>query len=157
MAILTKQENWQRKIVFDKILFFCALWAFVFCCMDCAQSKKSEAATFSLEEINCPVGSIRGSGIGESEREAMTKARTDISSQIKLSITFASERYEKQFLSENKEILEMEFNSQVKQTTELLNAQDAKLQSTKIIGSKIGVVACMSREDAAKPYLSELR
>jgi len=143
--------------VFDKNLVLCALLLFVFCCVDCAQSKRSEAITFSLEEINCPASSIRGSGIGESEQEAMTKARSDISSQIKLSITFASERYEKQFLSENREILEMEFNSQVKQTTELLNAQDVKLQSTKIIGSKIGVVACMSREDAAKPYLSELR
>jgi Predicted metal-dependent RNase, consists of a metallo-beta-lactamase domain and an RNA-binding KH domain len=143
--------------VFCKKNTLCALLLLVFCCLDCAQSKKSEARIFSLEEINCPTGYIRGSGIGESEREAMTKARADISSQIKLSITFASEQYEKQFLSENKEILEMEFNSQVKQATELLNAQDARLQSTKIVGDKIGVVACMSREDAAKPYLSELR
>jgi len=145
--------------VFCKKFTFCVLLSFVFCCLDCAQSKRSEgeARIISLEEINCPAGYIRGSGIGESEREAMTKARADISSQIKLSITFASEQYEKQFLSENKEILEMEFNSQVKQTTELLNAQDARLQSTKIVGNKIGVVACMSREDAAKPYLSELR
>jgi hypothetical protein len=143
--------------MFCKKIILCALLLLVFCCLDCAQSKKSEVRNFPLEEINCPAGYIRGSGIGESEQEAMTKARADISSQIKLSITFASEQYEKQFLSENKEILEMEFNSQVRQATELLNAQDARLQSTKIVGDKIGVVACMSREDAAKPYLSELR
>jgi hypothetical protein len=143
--------------VFNKNLFFCVFLVFVFCVANCVQPKKSETIGISLEEVSCPKGFIKGFGIGESEREAMTKARADISSQIKLSITVASEQYEKQFLSENKEILEMEFNSQVRQTTELLNAQDARLQSTKIIGSKIGVVACMSREDAAKPYLSELR
>jgi hypothetical protein len=143
--------------VFSKNFILCTLLLFFFCCLDCTQSKKSETTAFSLEEISCPADFIKGSGIGESELEAMAKARADISSQIKLSIKFASEQYEKQFLSENREILETEFNSQVKQTTELLNAQDARLQSTKIIGNKIGVVACMSREDAAKPYLSELR
>jgi Rps23 Pro-64 3,4-dihydroxylase Tpa1-like proline 4-hydroxylase len=143
--------------VIGKNFILCALLLFVFCCLNCVQSKRDKTVVFSLEEISCPSGFIRGSGIGESELEAMAKARADISSQIKLSITVASEQYEKQFLSENKEILEKEFNSQVKQTTELLNAQDAKLQSTKIVENKIGVVACMNREDAAKPYLSELQ
>jgi len=143
--------------VFSKNFILYVLLLFVFCCLNCAQPKKSEATTLSLEGINCPAGFIRGSGVGESELESMAKARADISSQIKLSITYASEQYEKQFLSENKEILEMEFNSKMRQTTELLNAQDARLQSTKIVGNKIGVVACMSREDAAKPYLNELR
>jgi len=143
--------------VFGKNLFFYVLLLLALFHLGCAQSKRSKARDFSLEEISCPADFIRGSGIGESELEAITIARAEISSQIKLSITVAREQYEKQFLSENKEILEMEFNSKVKQTTELLNAQDARLQSTKIIGDKIGVVACMSREDAAKPYLNELR
>jgi hypothetical protein len=142
--------------MFGKSFILCFLSVIVYLA-GCAQSKKTEQETISLEEISCPKGSIRGSGIGENEQEAMTRARTDISSQIKLSITFASEQYEKQFLSESKEVSEMEFNSKVKQTTALLNAQDAKLQTMKRVRDKIGIVACMSREDAAKPYLSELQ
>jgi len=149
MVILTKPENLRRTVVFKKSFILCVL---SLCLFYCASPKKS----VSLEEINCPANYIRGSGIGDSEMEAMAKARADISSQIKLSIKFASEHYQKQFLGENKETLEMEFNSQMNQTTELLNAQDARLQATKTFGDKVGVVACMSREDAAKPYLSEL-
>ncbi|MCL1967589.1 MAG: LPP20 family lipoprotein [Fibromonadales bacterium] len=143
--------------MFGKYFTLWALLLFVFCCLGCALSKKSETAIFSLDEISCQAGFIRGSGIGESEQQAMAKARADISSQIKLSMVVASELYEKQFLSENKESFEVEFNSKMKQTTELLNAQDAKLQATKKAGNEIGVVACMSREDAAKPYLSDLQ
>jgi len=142
--------------MFGKNLFFYIFSALVFCISNCAQPKKTESESISLEEIKCPAGYIRGTGIGKSEQEAMTRARSDISSQIKLSITVANEQSEKLFLSESKEISEMEFNSQVKQTTELLNAQDARLHEKKRTGNKIGVVACMSREDAAKPYLSQL-
>jgi len=151
MVILTKQENLRRITVFNRNLIICVLSLFLF---HCAQPPKKN---FSLEEISCPESFIRGSGIGDSEMEAMAKARADISSQIKLSIKFSSEQYQKQFLSKNRETLETEFNSQVEQTTELLNAQDARLQAKKTFEDKIGVVACMSREDAAKPYLSELR
>jgi len=142
--------------MFGKNLFLYAFLAFIFCTLCCAQPKKAESEQISLEEISCPKGSIRGTGIGESEQDAMTWARSDISSQIKLSIAIANEQYERQFLSKNKEISETEFSSQVRQTTELLNAQDARLQGAKRAGNKIGVVACMSREDAAKPYLSQL-
>ncbi len=143
--------------MFSKKIIPCVLLFFVFCCLNCTQSKKSETVAFSLEEISCPAGFIRGSGIGESEQQAMAKARADISSQIRLSLAVASELYEKQLVSGNKEIFEREFNSKMKQTTELLNAQDARLQAIKIVGNEIGVIACMSREDAAKPYLSELQ
>jgi len=143
--------------VFSKNFILCVLLFFVFCCLDCAQSKRGETVAFSLEEISCPAGFIRGSGIGESEQQAMAEARADISSQINLSMVVAIELYEKQFLNENKEVFEMEYNSKIKQTTELLNAQDVKLQATKRVGNETGVVACMNREDAAKPYLNELQ
>jgi len=143
--------------VFSKNFIRCALLFLVFCCLNCVQRKKIETASFSLDEISCPAGFIRGSGIGESEQQAMAKARAEISSQIKLSLAIASELYEKQLVSGNKEIFEREFNSKMKQTTELLNAQDARLQAIKIVRNETGVVACMSREDAAKPYLNELQ
>lgn len=143
--------------MFGKKSIICALLLFIFCCLNCTQSKKGESLVFSLEKISCPAGFIKGSGIGENEQQAMAKARTDISSQIKLSMAVANELYEKQLVSGDKEFFETEYNSKMKQTTELLNAQDARLQATKIIGNEIGVVACMSREDAAKPYMSELQ
>ena len=109
-----------------------------------------------MKNTNCPANHIRGTGIGENRQDALALARTDISSQIRLSISAASEYSKNQFLSENEELLESKFKSDVKQTTELLNAQDAKLQAAKEAGGKVAVVACMSREDAAKPYLSIL-
>ena len=142
--------------MFNKNLLLCVFFAFAFCILGCTQPQKKEQGQLSLEEMGCPSGFIRGTGIGTNEQEAMAQARSDISSQIRLSITVAKEQTEKQFLTENKEITEMEFNSQIKQTTELLNAQDAKMQAIIRVGNQIGIVACMSRGDAAKPYLSQL-
>ena len=129
----------------------------LFCILGCARSaQKAEEGSFPLKNTGCPANHIRGTGLGENKQEALAQARTDISSQIRLSITSANESSQKLLLSENKELLESMFKSDVKQTTELLNAQDAKLQATKQAGEKVAVVACMSREDAAKPYLGIL-
>jgi len=139
-------------------IVYALLHAFLLLCLfGCAQpAQKTGDGSFSLKNTNCPANHIRGTGIGESEQDALAQARTDISSQIRLSITSANEFSQKRLLSENEELLESRFKSDVKQTTELLNAQDAKLQAAEEIGGKVAVVACMSKEDAAKPYLSVL-
>jgi len=124
-----------------RILFFAVLL------LGCSQPKNT---------ASCPADSLTGRGMGESRQEALTMARVDISSQIHLSITAANEYSLSQLWQNNKENLEKIFNSQVNQTTELLNAQDAKLQSVKKEGNNVKVLACMSREDAAKPYIDKL-
>jgi len=106
----------------------------------------------ALESVKCGAGELRGAGIGKSGAEALTAARTDISSQIQLSITATSEYSKQQLLAEGKESLNSAYNFQVLQTTELLNAQDVKLRYTYSAGEQVGVVACMSCADAAKPY-----
>ncbi|MCL2207269.1 MAG: hypothetical protein FWB90_04140 [Fibromonadales bacterium] len=104
------------------------------------------------KEVACPANHIKGSGSGTTEQDALMQARAEISSQIHSSITAAYKSTNKQ----TNESLETKFKSDVRQTTELLNAQDVKLQASRKIGEKVEVVACMSREDAAKPYLSQL-
>ncbi|MCL2260901.1 MAG: hypothetical protein FWC15_06045, partial [Fibromonadales bacterium] len=119
------------------------LFAF-FLLLGCVAPAKKENA--------CPVNHLKGSGSGTTEQDALMQARAEISSQIHSSITAA-------YKSTNKLIndsLETKFKSDVRQTTELLNAQDVKLLSSAKMGERVEVVACMSREDAAKPYLGML-
>jgi len=104
------------------------------------------------KEVACPANHLKGSGSGITEQDALMQARAEISSQIYSSITAAYKLTNKQ----TNESLETKFKSDVRQTTELLNAQDVKLQSSAKIGERVEVVACMSREDAAKPYLGIL-
>ncbi|MDR2581188.1 MAG: hypothetical protein LBC85_09380 [Fibromonadaceae bacterium] len=135
------------------------LLAFIFCLLACAKPQKSEPVPVSLgslEKISCPADFIRGVGVDESEQAALAQARTAISSQIRLSITAASEYSKRLFANQSVEIIERTYNTQVKETTELLNAQAVRVQAVKKSGGRVGVVACMSREDAAKPYLSRL-
>jgi len=105
-----------------------------------------------LEPVTCGAGEFRGEGIGKSVNEAFADARTDISSQIKSSITGKNERIIKQLISEGNKSLTAEWISEVVLTTELRNAQDVKLRDTRRLGEQVGVVACMSCADAAKPY-----
>lgn len=135
-----------RFMPYSKKLLFC-IFLFAEFILSCASSKKT---------VDCPANYLKGVGIGAGEQEALAQARVDISSQIRLSMSAANEYSKKQFISENKEVLNAKFNSQVKETTELMNAQDAKLQAIQKSENSVFAVACMSREDAAKPYLNQL-
>jgi hypothetical protein len=128
-----------------KLLFFALLFVFLSCT---AQPKKPASL--------CPADFIAGKGIAESEQEALVRARVDISSQIQLSISAKDKYTQSQLAQNNKENIETTYNSRVKQTTELLNAQTAKQHSMKKDGNRVEAIACMSRDDAAKPYLDKL-
>ncbi|MCL2282501.1 MAG: hypothetical protein FWC26_04205 [Fibromonadales bacterium] len=126
---------------------FCAI--LIVCLSGCAHQ-------LAKQEKTCPAEHIKGTGTGAGEHEALMQARAEISSQIQLSITAAYKSSNKQTIFENKEFTESKYKSNIRQTTELLNAQDVKLKSSKKTGEKVEVVACMSRKDAAKPYLAML-
>ncbi|MCL2101563.1 MAG: hypothetical protein FWH22_07620 [Fibromonadales bacterium] len=116
---------------------------FLLCIIGCAQSQpksqsqavqkpvQSEDNVFSFESMDCPKDYIRGMGMGENRQAALMQAVAEISSQVQHSMT-------------------------VKQAAELLNTQGTNLQATKQMEESIMVVVCMSREDAAKPYLNQL-
>jgi len=114
----------------------------------------SMCMTASLEHITCGAGELRGVGIGKTIEEAFNQASTDISRQINSSIKFQSERVREQLMSEGKESLKSVWNDQFMLTTELRNAQDIKRKDIKhfVEQEQVGVVACMSYADAAKPY-----
>lgn len=139
-------------------LFFVFTLAALVC--GCAQKHKKqekvELASNFFDEVECPTNSLKGTGAGKNENEALSQARAEIASQITLSISVAEEFEKKQSLTGSKEVLKSKYNSQIKHTTELANAHDAKIKATKKINGKTLAVACMSKDDAAKPYLNQL-
>ena len=103
-----------------------------------------------LEEVSCPnMDDFRATGIGGSESEALAQARSNM----------AQEHFS-QKLKSSVQISGRNINSvasssafiNIDQEAALLNPQDAKLHHSKRHGEQTGVVACMSRADAAKPY-----
>ena len=103
----------------------------------------------------CPVGEMQGVGISNNYNGALDMAVSQIASQIQSSIranNVSVVRSEMQGVDEN---ITSTFESNVSTMTELKNRQDVHVNRTIPRGDTVGIVACMSRADAAKPYLSE--
>ncbi|MCL2102270.1 MAG: hypothetical protein FWH22_11235 [Fibromonadales bacterium] len=108
-----------------------------------------------LEEVSCPnTNDFRAAGVGGNESEALAQARSNM----------ALEHFS-QKLKSNIQISGQNINSvasssafiNIDQEATLLNSQDAKLYHSKRHGEQIGVVACMSRADAAKGFMEQQR
>lgn len=108
----------------------------------------------ALEQAPCPdVSDLRGMGIAPQKAQALAEARAEISQQIQVSLDARSESVKHQEVFQGNESLRSSWNQQVRQTATLANAQDARSVYSARQGERVGVVACMSRADAAKPFL----
>jgi hypothetical protein len=72
--------------------------------------------------------------------------------QIQSSIKVSNEYRQSQRVFDGKENLSSGFESEVKVEAALLNAQDARTHYVERNASETGIVLCMSKADAAKPY-----
>ncbi|MCL2282875.1 MAG: LPP20 family lipoprotein [Fibromonadales bacterium] len=112
----------------------------------------SQPAMEALSGISCPAGEFRGIGVAKTETDAIAHARSMIASQIKSSISYKSESKTDMKVKDGVEHLNTSNTMQSEQKSSLLNAQDAHIRKSLAQNGYFGVVACMSRENAAKPY-----
>jgi hypothetical protein len=99
------------------------------------------------------VGEFLGFGIGENDGEALSIAHSELAKQINSSVKVTTERtVSQQKLNENENISSI-YESRAVMESVLSNASDARIVHKKQSGSKTGITVCISKENAAKPYV----
>ena len=112
----------------------------------------------NLLAYHCPNSDdLRGQGIADNVGMALTNAQREISAQIESQITAVTKDKRKSIVdSSGKESLQSTFSVSTQVFTHLQNAQDAKTIATVTQDRNIGIVACMRKSDAAKPFITEI-
>jgi hypothetical protein len=106
----------------------------------------------SLDAAACAnADDFRGIGIGSNENDALAQARSNMAQEhfvekLKSSVDIGGQNING-VASTNTYI-------NIKQNAKLLNPSDAKLHYSKRQGEQTGVVACMTKADAAKSYVN---
>lgn len=100
---------------------------------------------------------LRGQGIADNAGMALTLAKKDISAKIQSVLVAKTEETRQSNVdAAGKESIRSSYESNTQVFTRLQNAQDAKPIVTLTQAGKFGVVACMLKSDAAKPFVKEL-
>lgn len=106
-----------------------------------------------LNAFACPEGNLRGAGIGGDYEQALNYAVSQIAVQIQSSVVSTSTmRTSSDVSADGNERISSSFNQNSQVTTELRNRQDVHVLETVAHDGVVGVVTCMSRMDAAKPF-----
>jgi len=117
--------------------------------------QESSGSTLSsqLQSLRCSDPSaLKGVAISNSESDAMAQAQKEIALQIQASLEGLGESYRSSVRVGSQEEISRSWNSQVRQMTQLSNAQEARQEHVLKQGGQFGVLACMSRTAAARPF-----
>ena len=99
---------------------------------------------------------LRGVGIAEDANAALLIAQKDIATKIQSVVIAKTEQTRQSNVdAAGNETLTSSFEAKTQVITRLQNAQDAKPIATLTQAGKYGVVACMQKADAAKPFVKE--
>lgn len=111
----------------------------------------------ALQSYACPnADDLRGFGIADDASAALVIAQKEISAQIQSVVVAKTEQTRQSNVdATGNETLTSSFEAKTQVITRLQNAQDAKPIASLNAGGKYGVVACMQRSDAAKPFVKE--
>ena len=106
-----------------------------------------------LKLHSCPEGQLQGIGTAEDYDQALGFAATKIAQQIQSSVTAANTSIVREDMSsDGDESMRSSYEMRSRVSAQLRNMQDVHPMTTLTRDGMTGVVACMSREDAAKPY-----
>jgi hypothetical protein len=123
------------------------------CLLHCA--RPSSDLYGILEEISCPNESdFGGMGIGKNETAALAQARSNMAQE------YFSEKQKSDIKIREQNIdgkASRKTDISINQNATLFNPADAELHYSKRQGDKTGVVACMSRSNAAKGFVERER
>jgi len=110
-----------------------------------------------LQSYACPnADDLRGVGIAEDANAALLIAQKDIAAKIQSVVIAQTEQTRLSNVdASGNETLTSSFEAKTQVITRLQNAQDAKTIANLTQAGKYGVVACMQKSDAAKPFVKE--
>ena len=148
-AVQTADESLQKSEVQSKT-------------QDIASNTVSQAVSMAplselLNSYACPnADDLRGVGIAEDANAALLIAQKDIAAKIQSVVIAQTEQTRSSNVdAAGNETLTSSFEAKTQVITRLQNAQDAKAIATLTQAGKSGVVACMQRADAARPFVKE--
>jgi hypothetical protein len=107
--------------------------------------------------VQCDAGEFRGFGTGASEKEALNAAHSLIARQVHSSVKISEKQILSRRVSSGDENLSSEFVAKTVVESALSNAHDARVQRVAHGAYEVGIVACMSRADAAKGFIQRQR
>ena len=106
-----------------------------------------------LELFNCPDGNLRGSGVAGDYDHALESAVNQIAVQIQSTVTSTStSQVGSDVSAEGKESITSSYERTSQVSATIKNRQDVHVLETIARDGVVGVVACMDKNDAAKPY-----
>ncbi|MBR2307671.1 MAG: hypothetical protein IKA48_10815, partial [Fibrobacter sp.] len=106
-----------------------------------------------LELFTCPEGNLRGSGLAGDYDHALENAVNQIAIQIQSSVTSISKaQVGSDVNAEGKESVTSSYERTSQVSATIRNRQDVRVLETVARQGVVGVVACMAKTDAAKPY-----
>lgn len=110
-----------------------------------------------LQAFACPnADDLRGMGIAADANSALVIAQKEISAKIQSVVVAQTEQTRQANVdASGNETLTSSFEAKTQVITRLQNAQDAKPIATLTQSGKYGVIACMQRADAARPFAKE--
>jgi len=121
------------------------------------QAESPTETPMLLISSECPSGEFRGSGIGNTESEALSSARSELAKQINSSIKVTAKHTITHKEFGEREYTRSDYESKTLIESALSNAHDARIEHKKHSGNKVGIVVCMSRSDAAKGFIERQR
>ena len=111
----------------------------------------------TLASVQCGTDEFRGFGTGASEEEAVNAARSSIARQVHSSVKVSEKQIQSQRVLNGDENLSSEFVAETAVESALSNAHDVRVFRVAHGTNEVGVVACMSRADAAKGFAERQR
>ncbi|WP_290766439.1 hypothetical protein [Fibrobacter sp. UBA4297] len=131
----------------------------------CASEKKAKShrstpkmsVSQELDLVSCSEGELRGAGLASDYDQALNSAVSQVATQIQSSVVSTSVMQVKSDVSAaGEESISSSFDRKSQVSIELRNRQDVHVRETFAHDGVVGVVACMSKSDAAKPYRDDL-
>ncbi|SHG82276.1 hypothetical protein SAMN05720766_104190 [Fibrobacter sp. UWH9] len=115
---------------------------------------QGQAAINAQSSGTCPDDTdLRGEGIDADYNQAVVLAQKAIAAQIQSTVSAATHtKVSSTEDADGHEIIKSSFDMETKVLAHLENAQDAKVVLKQPHNGKVKVVACMSRNDAMKPF-----
>lgn len=124
---------------------------------DTAPAEVSVAQVAALKDFTCPNSSdLRGEAFSRTASAALQLAQKQIAAQIQSTVVSTAEMKTSQTEdADGREIIQSSYAVNSKTLTRLENAQDARQVGKVEMDGKVGVVACMSLDDAMKPFVQK--
>ena len=123
---------------------------------DFIQVDDSKSMMEHLALVSCADASfIKGFGIADDPRKALLQAQKSIAEQIQSEVSSKTEMSVQENEYGKDVATESSYSMKAMVSSRLENAQDAKAIANLKQGAQFGVVACMSKTDAATPFMRD--